>query len=229
MIPRTVPAFDRKYSNAQADAIASAWNDRGMRPAKRVQELARAGELTDPTGEKIPGFEIAEGTIRSLARHARRRRRGEIHSPLSEAGPRDAIEILRRRMANMIDGEMAVEERKRPGNRDVERLRQLNRALLELARLPGPTDPRPASPATRGPDGKQLEGVAKGGLAGPMMRDLRSNGAGGQAAQNVPPPTTHDREDGAERSTAPFERAETDHAGSPGALVSERVAQLQQQ
>jgi hypothetical protein len=224
-----VPAFDRKYSNAQADAIASAWNDRGMRPAKRVQELARAGELTDPTGEKIPGFEIAEGTIRSLARHARRRRRGEIHSPLSEAGPRDAIEILRRRMANMIDGEMAVEERKRPGNRDVERLRQLNRALLELARLPGPTDPRPASPATRGPDGKQLEGVAKGGLAGPMMRDLRSNGAGSGTAQNATQTTSPHRDAQGAGTAPPFERAADDKDTSPGALVSERVAQLQQQ
>jgi hypothetical protein len=224
-----VPAFDRKYSNEQADAIASAWNDRGMRPAKRVQELARAGELTDPTGEKIPGFEIAEGTIRSLARHARRRRRGEIHSPLSEAGPRDAIEILRRRMANMIDGEMAVEERKRPGNRDVERLRQLNRALLELARLPGPTDPRPPSPATKDAEGKRQLG-AYGGLAGPMMRDLRSNGAGGgEAAQDATPTTKHHRDSNGTGTEPPFERAETEHDGSPGALVSERISQLQQQ
>jgi hypothetical protein len=218
-----VPAFDRKYSNEQTDAVASAWNDRGIRPAKRVSELAAAGELTTPLGDKLPAFEIPEGTIRSLARHARRRRRGEIHSPLSEAGPRDAIEILRRRMANMIDGEMAFEERKKIGSRDVERLRQLNRALLELARLPGPTDPRLASPATRGPDGKRTEGAAKGGLAGPMMRDLRR----GEAAQDVPTPTTHDRDMGAERSTAPFERAETERDASPGALVGERIAQLQ--
>jgi hypothetical protein len=228
MIPGTVPAFDRKYSNEQADAIASAWNDRGMRPAKRVQELARAGELTDPTGEKIPGFEIAEGTIRSLARHARRRRRGEIHSPLSEAGPRDAIEILRRRMANMIDGEMAVEERKRPGNRDVERLRQLNRALLELARLPGPTDPRPPSPATKDAEGKRQLG-AYGGLAGPMMRDLRSNGAGGgEAAQNATPTTKHHGDSNGTGTVPPFERTETEQDATPGALVTERISQLQQ-
>jgi hypothetical protein len=220
-----VPAFDRKYSNEQADAIASAWNDRGMRPAKRVQELARAGELTDPTGEKIPGFEIAEGTIRSLARHARRRRRGEIHSPLSEAGPRDAIEILRRRMANMIDGEMAVEERKRPGNRDVERLRQLNRALLELARLPGPTEPRPLSPAAKDADGRRTEGAARGGLAGPMMRDLRR----GEAAQNVPNTHTHTNMLSDGGGSPPFERAEEDTDTTPGSLVSERIAELQGQ
>jgi hypothetical protein len=227
MIPRTVPAFDRKYSNAQADAIASAWNDRGMRPAKRVQELARAGELTDPTGEKIPGFEIAEGTIRSLARHARRRRRGEIRSPLSEAGPRDAIEIMRRRMANMIDGEMAVEERKRVGNRDAERMRQLCRAALEAARLPGPTDPRPLSPAAKDADGKRTEGGARGGLAGPMMRDLRSNGTGGGTVQNAPPLPTHHGDREGTGSAPPFERADSTTDGSPGSLVSERIKDLQ--
>jgi hypothetical protein len=146
---------------------------------------------------------------------------------LSEAGPRDAIEILRRRMANMIDGEMAVEERKRPGTRDAERLRQLNRALLELARLPGPTDPRPVSPAAKDADGKRAEGGARGGLAGPMMRELRSNGAGGQPAQDVPP-LTHAHGDREGTGTAPpFERAEGDRDTSPGALTSERVAQLQ--
>jgi hypothetical protein len=212
MIPRTVPAFDPKYSHAQREAIASAWNDRGVRPARRVVELARAGELTDAAGDKVPGFEIPEGTIRSLARHARRRRRGEIRSPLSEAGPRDAIEIIRRRLVNMIDGEMAVQERKRPGSRDPERIRQLARAALEAARLPGPTDPRPSSPATRGPDGKQLEGIAKGG----------------EPAQNVPPLHHADREDDAARSTASFERAERQAETSPGALTSERVAALQQ-
>jgi hypothetical protein len=228
MIPRTVPAFDPKYSHAQREAIASAWNDRGVRPARRVVELARAGELTDAAGDKVPGFEIPEGTIRSLARHARRRRRGEIRSPLSEAGPRDAIEIIRRRLVNMIDGEMAVQERKRPGSRDPERIRQLARAALEAARLPGPTDPRPSSPATRGPDGKQLEGIAKGGLAGPMMRDLRSNGAGSEPAQNTPP-LHHAGGEGDGTGTAPpFERAEGQAEMSPGALTSERVAALQQ-
>jgi hypothetical protein len=223
-----VPAFDRKYSNEQADAVASAWNDRGIRPAKRVSELAAAGELTTPLGDKLPGFAIPEGTIRSLARHARRRRRGEIRSPLSEAGPRDAIEIMRRRMANMIDGEMAVEERKRPGTRDAERLRQLNRALLELARLPGPTDPRPLSPAAKDADGKRTEGGARGGLAGPMMRDLRSNGAGGQAAQEATHPNhAEGHKDGA-GTAPPFERAEGERDASPGSLVSERIAGLQQ-
>jgi hypothetical protein len=222
-----VPAFDRKYSHEQADAVASAWNDRGIRPATRVSELAAAGELTTPQGDRLPAFEIPEGTIRSLARHARRRRRGEIRSPLSEAAPRDAIEIIRRRMVNMIDGEMAVEERKRPGNRDAERIRQLARAALEAARLPGPTDPRPASPATKDAEGKRTGG-AHGGLAGPMMRDLRSNGAaGGEPARNAPPHTHVDSDHGAERSTAPFERAETDQDASPGTLTSERVRQLQ--
>jgi hypothetical protein len=222
-----VPAFDRKYSNEQADAVASAWNDRGIRPAKRVSELAAAGELTTPLGDKLPGFEIPEGTIRSLARHARRRRRGEITSPLSEAGPRDAIEILRRRMANMIDGEMAVEERKRPGTRDAERLRQLNRALLELARLPGPTDPRPVSPAAKDADGKRAEGGARGGLAGPMMRELRSNGAPGEPVRNAPLTThAHGDREGTD-SAPPFERTETQADGSPGSLVSERIAGLQ--
>jgi hypothetical protein len=156
MIPRTVPAFDRKYSNAQADAIASAWNDRGMRPAKRVQELARAGELTDPTARRrSPGLRSQRARSARSRATRRRRRRGEIRSPLSEAGPRDAIEIMRRRMANMIDGEMAVEERKRPGTRDAERLRQLNRALLELARLPGPTDPRPPPLPAKDAEGKR--------------------------------------------------------------------------
>jgi hypothetical protein len=225
----TVPAFDRKYSHAQADAIASAWNDRAIRPARRVAELARAGELTTPDGDTLPGFEVAEGTIRSLARHARRRRRGQITSPLSEASPRDAIEMIRRRLVNMIDGEMAFEERKRAGNRDPERMRQLARATLEAARIPGPTAPRPASPATKDADGRRSGGVS-GGLAGPMMRELRSNGAaGGVTAQDVPTTTTQHGDSAAERTTPPFERTDTTTDSGPGSLVLERIHELQQQ
>jgi hypothetical protein len=228
MIPRTVPAFDPKYSHAQREAIASAWNDRGVRPAKRVVELARAGELTDSNGEKVPGFEIPEGTIRSLARHARRRRRGEIRSPLSEAAPRDAIEIIRRRMVNMIDGEMAFEERKRVGTRDAERMRQLCRAALEAARLPGPTDPRPPSPATKDAEGKR-QGPAYAGLAGPLMRELRSNGAaGGETVQNaMQTKATHGDSSGT-GTEPPFEQTAADHDATPGALVTERIRELQQ-
>jgi hypothetical protein len=59
-------------------------------------------------------------------------------------------------------------------------------------------------------------------------KTLRKRPQEAEAAQDVPTPTTHDRDMGAERSTAPFERAETERDASPGSLVSERIAELQQ-
>jgi hypothetical protein len=128
---------------------------------------------------------------------------------------------------NMIDGEMAVEERKRPGNRDPERIRQLARAALEAARLPGPTDPRPSSPATRDAEGKRTGG-AHGGLAGPLMRDLRSNGAGGgETVQDIPQHTHAGGDTDGAGSAPPFEREDGQAEMSPGSLTSERVKQPQ--
>lgn len=235
-----MPTFVEVYTDQQRDAIAFAWNDRGIRPAARVAELAARGELTAENGETLPAFDMPEGTIRSVARHARKRRRGQLPSKLADAPPRDAVENLRRRLVAMTDRELERLESKQRARRneplDAEHTRQLARAVLEIARIPGPTDPRPPSKDTRDPDTGKKGPDTRGGLAGDILRDHRSNEAA---------PTTHDAqprttslstttEDGdsdatqrsTQRSTAATEQPDHADHDSPGAWVREQAGRL---
>jgi len=178
---------DPKYTPEQRAAAAEAYVDRGVRPARRVAELAAAGEL-------IPGqrFEISPDYVLKLAAALRRRRAGEASSALARQPPRDAVEAIRRRLAAAIDHELTLIEtlqrRRGRDDRDVlERLRQIARLSREFAALPGPTDPRPVPPGQRHIDPATGEsrnngGPIRGGLAGAMLRDIR------QAAATDPDP-----------------------------------------
>lgn len=216
-------AFDEHYSDEQRDAIASAWNDKGVRPAVRVAQLALAGELTRPDGSKLAPFggrdgkPVPEGTVRSLARDERLRRRGETNSELAKAAPRDAVEMLRKRLVSVTDSEIARLERvqvKAPSEPvNAEQVRQLARAVLEIARLPGPTDPRPPSAATRDADGKRGP-QATGGLAGALMKDHR-----GHAGQTAPQTETVPQNDDGPAEAGPDD-------ASPAAFVAAAAAQM---
>lgn len=235
-----MPTFVEVYTDQQRDAVAFAWNDRIIRPAARVAELARRGELTAENGETLPPFDMPEGTIRSVARHARKRRRGKLPSKLADAPPRDAVENLRRRLVAMTDRELERLERKQRTKPteplDTEHTRQLARAVLEIARLPGPSDPRPPSKDTRDPETGKKGPDARGGLAGDILRDHRSNGTAPTTTsaqpRMTPNSTTPDRgdTDAAQHSTqrsstAPEPQDHADH-DSPGAWVREQAAGL---
>ena len=118
--------FHERYTEEEREALASAYTDRGIRPARRVVELAAAGEL-EHNGERLPAFEANESTVRGLASGLGRRRAGQLTSQLSTAAPRDAVEALRRRLVNLADarlGEMERHARKSKGHVEWEQIRQ---------------------------------------------------------------------------------------------------------
>jgi hypothetical protein len=223
----TMPIGAPVYTDEQRDAIASAWNDRGVRPASRVVELAAAGELTRPDGSKLDAFAVPEGTVRSLARHARKRRRGDVASRLADETPRDAVENLRRRLVAVADHELQrLERAQRTKPRDaidVEQLRQVSRAVLEISRLPGPTDPRTPSATTRDADGRKGP-ETRGGLAGPLLAAHRAGTlpaapvqtGGSQAAHERQHTSNQDGEQEARSTTDAPVQTDTDD-GDPGA------------
>jgi hypothetical protein len=161
--------FNERYTEAQREAVARAYVDRHIRPARAVAELARRGELESVDGERLASFEIGESTIRSFAGLLRRRRRGEVRSNLAAASPRDAVEALRVRLVNAADaGLAAVERRQRRehGKTDWEELRQIARAVREISSLPDPSEGRSTAPGLRDPStGERRGGQTRGGLA----------------------------------------------------------------
>lgn len=173
--------WEAVYTDPQRDAVERAWLERGIRPARRVAALAAAGEL-----EGLDPFTIPEATVRDIGRRARKRQAGEVRSALAQLPHRDAINTLRVRLLAASDRELERLERRQRAGRDVpgEELRQIARAVRELAALPGPDDPRPVppgqrDPARQGPDkrGERNGGPTRGGLAGAILRDVRQGDA----------------------------------------------------
>src|SRR5438128_11729572 len=100
MIPRYMAFPERKYTDEQREALAFAYEDRRIRPARLVVDLAARGEL-EHDGARLDPFETNANTVRDCARDLRNRRAGETSSQLAHLEPRDAIEALRRRLVNM--------------------------------------------------------------------------------------------------------------------------------
>jgi hypothetical protein len=228
-------AFEEKYTDQQRDAIAHAYEDRRIRPARKVVQMAAAGEL-DYHGEILKPFEATENTVRDLARKLRRARAGETTSQLAHAEPRDAIETLRRRLVNAADAMLTDFERKTkraPGDADPERLRQICRAVREAAAIPGPNDERPKAPGGK-TDGRRNGGETKGGLAGSILAAHRASEDGQtEPAPDASPPhhapgTDHPTSDHGEHDATPAAEHETeaDDDGSPGSLVRELAARV---
>lgn len=223
--------FTKKYSDAERAAITYAYEDRQIRPASRVVELAASGELTHQ-GEKVPPFETNANTVRDFARDLRKKRRGERTSQLADQPPRDAIEQLRRRLVNAADALLLDYEddvKRKPGDADPERLRQIVRVVREAAHLPGPNDPRPVPPGAKR-DGKREGGETKGGPAGAIIRAAQEARASAPApaprhnAHTEHRDTTQHSNNNAthHQNTAP----NTQHDDEPGSGVRELAEKL---
>jgi hypothetical protein len=154
-----------KYSVDERDAMGIGMVDRGM-GAQEVRTAAQAGLLERSDGTRLPPFDPPVASIRHYARVVKKRRAGKARSEADKLPPRDAVESVRVRLIRMLDLELAVEERKRNGKRDIERIRQLARAAREAAALPEINDPRPPSPASRAGGASPTVG----GLGGAILK-----------------------------------------------------------
>jgi hypothetical protein len=186
-----MPHIAPKYSAEQRDAMGIGVVDRGM-SADEVKAAAEAGMLERSDGTRLPPFEAPASSIRSYARVVKQRRAGKARSEADKLPPRDAVESFRIRLVRMLDLELAFEERKRNGKRDVERMRQLARAAREAASLPSLDDPRPPSPGSKAAGSNPTTG----GLAGAILKAHGTGRARGEAQYEATSSSTHDRADG---------------------------------
>lgn len=159
-----------RYTQWQREAVASAYTWTSA-TAGRVAELAARGELKHPTEALLGPFVIPASTVRSLARRARLREAAALAATaLVDKPPRDAVECLRVQLLLAIESEIRRIEVEQGEGQAVsgEALRQVARAIRELASIPGPNGPRPPAP------GAKLNGVrdgseTRGGLAGKVL------------------------------------------------------------
>jgi hypothetical protein len=215
MIPPMAARFEAVYTDDQRDAIAHAYEDRRIRPARRVVELAAAGEL-EINDRTLEPFTCSQNTVRDFAAKLRKRRAGEISSQLAKAAPRDAIESLRRRLVNAADAELAAIEKRQKNGKSVpgEELRQVARAVREIAAIPGPNDARPAAPGAR-VNGERdgAETKAGQGLAGKILHAHRTATAGADTAHNASPHADGDGEHGDREDAAQHAAQHADQSG----------------
>jgi hypothetical protein len=162
-----------RYTPWHREAVyeAYAWATAG-----HVTELAASGLLEHPSGARLGPCSIPENTVRSIARRERLRRAAAQDAvALVDQPPRDAVERLRRRFVTALDGEMTRIEIEQMEGRQVtgEALRQVARALRELASIPGPNDPRPPVPGAK-VNGARDGSETRGGLAGKILAAHRA-------------------------------------------------------
>lgn len=171
--------FPAKYDDDQRAAIVQTGVDRGVRPIRRIAEMAAAGELSYE-GESIAPFKIPEPTVRDIIDRAKKRREGKLVTELAARPPRDAIEVMRRRFFSLADHELrrieATHKRtKKPI--DARLTAQLIRIVRETAALPGPGESRlPRKLGDRADDGGQpTTGPLENSLAQPILRAASSD------------------------------------------------------
>jgi hypothetical protein len=208
-----------KYTVEERDAMGIGMVDRGM-SAHEVKAAAEAGLLERPDGTRLPPFEPPVASIRHYARVVKQRRAGKASSEAAKLPPRDAVESVRQRLIRMVDLELAFEERKRNGKRDLERIRQLGRAAREAAALPELNAPRPPSPGSKAAGSNPTTG----GLAGAI---LKAHGTGRVSTPAQEAHTTEGVGDtGHARSEAQYEATSSsthDGADAPGEQQGEQA------
>jgi hypothetical protein len=177
-----VPFSERVYSGEQREGVITAYAQPGV-TARRVVELAAAGELPGSDGEPLPPFEVPENTVRDLARKAHKA--AERPSPLLALAARDAVDALRQRLVSLADAELKALEGQTDGKRNLERMRQAGKVLEQCSRIPGPADPRPPS---------RPGGRASGGASGQAGALLREHRAGPSQALAPPAPAVPEPE-----------------------------------
>jgi hypothetical protein len=212
-----MPAFDEKFSDEQRDAAAHARADLGLK-LREVCERAAAGQL-EHRGRKVEPFKISPEYVRDLAVALARRRIGKAASKLADLPPREATDILWQRTVACADALLEDYEKtvhKRPSQAEVKRLREIVDVIRYLRQI------TPGERTTRDETGKPTAPDSRRGSVGVLLREVR-----GEAAHNAPQTNDVDG-DGQGAGTAPAsEQPDTEHDATPGALVSERIAQLQ--
>jgi hypothetical protein len=165
-----VAVLTARYTQWQREAVASAYTWTSA-TAGRVAELAARGELKHPTGALLGPFNVPASTVRSLARRARLREAAALAATaLVDMPPRDAVERLRVQLVTVIDAEIDRIEAEQSEGRAIsgETLRQVARAIRELASIPGPNGPRPPAPGAK-VNGVRDGSETRGGLAGKVL------------------------------------------------------------
>ncbi len=160
----------RRYTRPQREAIAAAFAEPHRR-ASDVVELAAAGKLVHPSGARLGAFATTQSTVRSEARRARLRwQRHAATARVSELPPRVGLERMRCELADALELELRRIEVEQAHGRAVtgEQLRQIARAIRELAWIPGPEERRPPPPGAK-LDGVRRGGETRGGLAGRIL------------------------------------------------------------
>lgn len=200
-------AFQQKYSDQQKRAAVAAYLDRGIQPMKSVLAMAKAGELWHE-GARVEPFDMPLSTFRSELKRERMRRVGRIKSQVAKLPAHDAVDQLRVRLVNLAASELDRQEKAKV--RDPEKIRQIARAVREIAALPGAKEGRTHQPGQRDPaTQRQNEGPTRNGLAGAILAASRSNGGNeGSPAPEPPIPGTTPTE-----NTAPGTTAGTDEGG----------------
>lgn len=211
-------AFQQKYTVEQKAAVTEAWLERGIRPYRHVQALAKAGQLT-LRGTRVDPFDMPISTMTGLIRDERKRRAGKVESPFGNVSPLDAVDALRLDLLGVADAEIRWLKRQRTGKRDPDRMRQIARVLREIAALPGAKDGRAHQPGQRDPaTQRQNEGRTRNGLAGAIIAASRSNGE--REAEPAPEPLTDQptpAENGTSRTaTRPDDSGESTQDAAPG-------------
>lgn len=165
---------ERRYSQLQRDAIVSAYARHGV-TGGRVAELAAAGELEDADGKPLDAFTVPKSTVRDLARQAQLATAGKPKPASVFDASGNTVEALRQRLLQVAHEELAHEESKPLGDRDMDRIRQATRCALEASKLPTGAD-APPPPDEEGASGSTATGAGVGAL----IREHRAT---------VPPPT----------------------------------------
>lgn len=212
--------FEARYTPDQRAAIAIAYVDRGIRPARAIVELAAAGELTFE-GKKLPAFTTNTGTINAFSAKLRRDRAGIGPSRIASLPAREAIEELRRRLVTMADRMLSAEETRAPSKVDPERLRQIARAIREAAAIPAQNEPATVKPGHRNATGGRDSAHTRGGLAGDIMRDaLGDDRSPAQSVETPVSETAPNDTPSAPSTSGERERETTSDSGNNGTDVS---------
>lgn len=214
--------FDRIYSDDQRDAVITAYNDRGIRPARLIAELASRGEL-EYNGVRLEPFKVAIGTILHYAREQRLKRQGRIDSNVASMPPIDAVEALRRRLVAALDHELAAIEKLQKNKHQglAERIRITARAAREVQALTLTTGPKAQRTREDKPSQERGASGETGGIAGAMLRDHRR--MGGAPMANTP----HVVADATEQPAAPAPDPDSEaQVGSPEWIEAERARRM---
>lgn len=237
--------YPRAHNDQQRLAIQQAYAERNIRPIRRIVELAREGELT-ADGELVPAFEVKESTARDIGARYAQRLAGVRETPLADARPRDAIEQLRRRLVSATDASLGLVEHKMATKKQAangEELRQLARAVREIAAIPEPGAggaPAKTAPGAHVPGKGKVDGATSGGLAGSVIAAASGGRRGieptaedahalASAAHDVLPDTSTGGYDAARSAAAPVTENASDGDGDggsedPGQYVREQIA-----